>query len=127
MNWKKNWGYRNLARLEYSQIVKRKLKKLRKELKQSYGESNSKRIMGNIVNGVRRLETFPQSGIKISSQYDIECDYNYIFVEHNYFFYRVMDNDTILILEMFHEKEDFMQKLFGIVTTSQETIDYWGE
>ena len=116
-----------MARLEYSQIVKRKLKKLRKELKQSYGESNSKRIMGNIVNGVRRLETFPQSGIKISSQYDIECDYNYIFVEHNYFFYRVMDNDTILILEMFHEKEDFMQKLFGIVTTSQETIDYWGE
>ena len=45
----------------------------------------------------------------------------------NYFFYRMSDNNTIIILEMFHEKEDFMRKLFGIVTTSQDTIDYWGE
>lgn len=94
---------------------------------QKYGESHSKRIMGNIANSVRRLEIFPQSGIKVSSQYDIKCDYSYIFVEHNYFFYRMKDINTILILEMFHEKEDFMRKLFGIVSTSQETIDYWDE
>ena len=116
-----------MVRLEYSQIVRRKLKKLRDELTQNYGENISKKIMSNIINGVRRLETFPQSGTRISSQYDIECDYRYIFVEHNYIFYRIKDGDTILILEMFHEKEDFMRKLFGIVTTSQETIDCWGE
>ncbi len=103
------------------------MKKLRNELTQNYGENNSKKVMSNITNGVRRLETFPQSGTRISSQYDIECDYSYIFVEHNYFIYRIKDKDTILILEMFHEKEDFIRKLFGIVTTSQETIDYWGE
>lgn len=116
-----------MARLEYSQIVRRKLRRLRNELTQKYGENNSKRIVGNMVKGVRRLELFPQSGVKLSSQYDIECDYSYIFVEHNYFFYRIKDKETILILEMFHEKEDFMRKLFGIVTTSQETTDYWGE
>ncbi|MDE5780191.1 MAG: type II toxin-antitoxin system RelE/ParE family toxin [Lachnospiraceae bacterium] len=116
-----------MARLEYSQLVRKKLKKLRNELTQNYGENNSKKIMGNITKGVRRLETFPQAGTRISLQYDIKCDYSYIFVEHNYFFYRIKDKDTILILEMFHEKEDFMRKLFGIVTTSQETIDYWGE
>ena len=87
-----------MAKLEYSQIVRRKLKKLRSELTQ-----------------------------RISSQYDVESDYSYIFVAHNYFFYRLTANETILILEMFHEKEDFMRKLFGIVTTSQETIDYWKE
>lgn len=75
-----------MVKLEYSQIVRRKLKKLRDELTQNYGEDNSKRIMGNITNGIRRLETFPQFGVKISSQYDIKCDYSYIFVEHNYFF-----------------------------------------
>ncbi len=37
-----------------------------------------------------------------------------------------MDN-MIMILEIFNEKEDFMYQLFGIVTTSQETIDYWNE
>lgn len=83
--------------------------------------------MSNITNGVRRLETFPQSGTRISLKYNIECDYRYIFIEHNYFFYRIDDKDTIIILEMFHENEDFMRKLFGIVTTSKETIDYWRE
>ena len=116
-----------MAKLEYSQVVRRKLKKLRNELTQNYGEDNSKKIMRNITRGIRKLQTYPQSGTKISSQYDIECDYSYIFLEHNYFFYRIKDKNTILILEMFHEKEDFMRKLFGIVTTSQETLDYWGE
>lgn len=116
-----------MLKLEYSQIVRRKLKELRKELRDSYGEINTGKIMANITKRIRQLETFPQSGIGISSQYDIKCDYSYIFVEHNYFFYRIKDENTILILEMFHEKEDFMQKLFGINTTSQETIDYWGE
>lgn len=83
--------------------------------------------MGNITNGIRQLEIFPQLGTRISAHYDIECDYSYIFVENNYFFYRMKGKDTILILEMFNEKEDFMWKLFGIVTTSQETIDYWDE
>ncbi len=116
-----------MIRLEYSQIVRKKVKKLRTELTQNYGENNAKKIMQNIAKGVRQLETFPQPGTRISSQYDIKCDYNYIFVEHNYFFYRIKDKNTILILETFNEKEDFMRRLFGIVTTSQETIDYWGE
>lgn len=116
-----------MVRLEYSQIVRNKLKNLCHELTQNYGEHNSKKIIHNITKGIRRLESFPQSGTRVSSQYNIACDYSYIFLEHNYFFYRIKDKDTILILEMFHEKEDFMQKLFGIVTTSQETIDYWEE
>lgn len=116
-----------MPKLEYSQIVRRKLRELKEELTQTYGEEKSKAIMAKMVKGVRRLELFPQSGVKVSTQYHVECDYSYIFVEHNYFFYRMKDKDTVLVLEMFHEKEDFMRKLFGIVTTSQETIDYWGE
>lgn len=116
-----------MVKLEYSQIVRKKLIELRNELSKNYGENESKKIMQKITKGVRQLEVFPQSGIRVSSQYDIECDYNYIFVEHNYFFYCMKDKHTVLVLDMFHEKEDFMRKLFGIVTTSQETIDYWKE
>ncbi len=35
--------------------------------------------------------------------------------------------DTIRGLEIFEEKEDFMYKLFGITTTTQDTDDYWDE
>lgn len=53
-----------MVKLEYSQIVKRKLKNLRNDLTQSYGENNSKRIMEKITKKVRQLEMFPQSGIR---------------------------------------------------------------
>ncbi len=29
--------------------------------------------------------------------------------------------------EMFDEREDFMYKLFGISSESEESVDYWGE
>lgn len=116
-----------MVRLEYSQIVRKKLINLKNELLKSYGEKETGKIIKKITKGVRQLEIFPQSGISVSSNYDIDCDYHYIFVEHNYFFYRIKDKNTVLILDMFNEKEDFMRRLFGIVTTSQETIDYWKE
>lgn len=48
----------------------------------------------------------------MSAMYDIECDYRYIYVSHNYIFYRV-EKDAVIIVEMFDEREDFMHKLFG--------------
>ena len=46
--------------------------------------------------------------------------------EQDHLFYYI-DDDTIIIAEMFGEKEDFMYKLFGISGRTQESIDYWGE
>jgi hypothetical protein len=40
--------------------------------------------------------------------------------------YRIED-DKVVIVQMFNEKEDFMMKLFGISGRTQESIDYWGE
>ena len=45
---------------------------------------------------------------------------------HNFFFY-LEQEDRIVILEMFNEREDFIYVLFGIPMRSQESIDYWGE
>ena len=65
-------------------------------------------------------------GVSMRKQYDLDCNYYMLFIEHNYFVYRIMD-DMIMISEIFNEKEDFMYQLFGIMATSQETIDYWEE
>jgi len=43
----------------------------------------------------------------------ITTDYRYLYVQHNYIFYRISNND-ILIIDIFNEREDFMWKLFGI-------------
>lgn len=77
-----------------------------------------------MTNAVNNLKDFENMGASVKDVFGIECDYRYLFISHNYFFYRVTD-DRIFIVEMFHEKEDFMSQLFGVTTTSQETMDYW--
>ena len=58
--------------------------------------------------------------------FDVASDYRYIFVPKNYVFYRIEER-YIQIINLYHEKEDFMWQLFGIDTTPQDTIDYWDE
>ena len=116
-----------MHKLEYSQIVRRKMKILHADLVWEYGEEKAAAIISKVMKGVRRLEIFPDVGTRVSALYDVKCDYSYVFVEHNYFFYRMKDEGAVLVLDMFNEKEDFMRQLFGIVTTPQETIDYWRE
>ena len=65
------------------------------------------------------FKNFEERGISVSSMYGIECDYRYIYAGRNYLFYRI-ESDKIIIAEMFDEREDFMYKLFGIATTTQE-------
>ena len=59
-----------------------------------------------------------KKGIAVSAMYNIECDYRYLYVSHNYVFYRI-ESEKIIVVEMF--------KLFGISTRTQESIDYWGD
>ena len=48
------------------------------------------------------------------------------YLKYDTVIYRITD-EMIMILEFFNEKEDFIRQMFGILTTTQETLDYWGE
>ena len=115
-----------MKKVEYSLIVRNKLKKLRKELTQKYDEKIAEDSIKKITGSVRDLEIFELKGIAVSDMYDIECDYRYFYAKHQYIFYRIEEN-KIIIVEMFDEREDFMWKLFNVDTTSQETYLFWKE
>ncbi len=115
-----------MKKVEYSQIVRKKLKKLRENLTTEFNSEISKKAVKKITDVARGLGDFEEAGVLVSSIYDVESDYRYIYVGHNYLFYRI-EIDKIIIVEMFDEREDFMYKLFGISTISQESIDYWDE
>ena len=102
------------------------MKKLRSELTEKFGNDVSQKALKNITTAARSLLNFEDKGIAVSTMYDVECDYKYLYVKHNYLFYRIEKN-KIIIVEMFDEREDFMQKLFGITSISKEEDDYWGE
>ncbi len=115
-----------MKKVEYSQIVRRKLKNLKLHLTSKFGSEVSKKSIKKITDSVRELENFEEKGFSVSSMYDVECDYRCIYTGHNYLFYRIEKN-KIIILEMFDEREDFMYKLFGISDIVQESEDYWNE
>ncbi|MBR1692712.1 MAG: hypothetical protein IJ711_08060 [Lachnospiraceae bacterium] len=115
-----------MKKVEYSQIVRRKLRALKLRLTKEFGKNVSTKSLKQITDAVRRLEYFEEQGVLISSMYDIDCDYRYLYVGHNYLFYRIEEN-KIIIAEMFDDREDFIYKLFGISAISQESLDYWGE
>lgn len=115
-----------MKKVEYSQIVRNKLINLKAHLTAEFGSEVSRKSIKKITMVARELGRFEKKGISVSAMFNIECDYRYIYVEHNYLFYRI-EKEKVLVVEMFNECEDFIYKLFGISTRSQESIDYWGE
>ncbi|MBQ8663174.1 MAG: type II toxin-antitoxin system RelE/ParE family toxin [Eubacterium sp.] len=115
-----------MKRGEYSLFVRKKLMILRNDLMARFGTEKAKEVISKITRAVKSLMLFEEKGISVSAVYGVECDYRYLYISHNYLFYRIED-DKIIIVEMFHEREDFMYELFGIKTTQQETYDYWKE
>ena len=113
-------------KLEYSQIVRRKLKSLKMYLAEQYGEELAKAAVKKITDRARDLQENPDIGIELSAKYEIDTDFRELFVNHNHLFY-YKDRDRIIIAEMFGEKEDFMYKLFGISSRTRESVEYWGE
>lgn len=113
-------------KIAYSAVALSKRKAIKRDVKAKHGQNVADRVSNHISQALAELKEFPEMGIPMREQYDLDCDYYMLFVEKNYFIYRILD-DMIMILEIFNEKEDFMYQLFGIVTTNQETIDYWGE
>ena len=59
------------------------------------------------------LQEYEESGVSLKELYGINTDYRYVFVEHNYVFYQIT-SDSIRILNLYSEREDFMTSLFGI-------------
>ena len=114
-----------MRKIVYSNIALSKRKAIKKYVKQKYGADVADKVSKSISKAIAHLKCFPDTGISMRNKYDLDCDYYMLFVEHNYFIYRIQD-DIILILEVFHEKEDFMCQMFGVITTSRETLNYWG-
>ena len=115
-----------MKRIKYTPDAADKLKKLKIEIEHRYGTDKAKEIVKNITNAIRGLCNNEKIGSEVSQMFDVDADYRYLVVSSNYVFYRIEDK-CIRIINLYHEKEDFMWHLFGIDTTPQETIDYWNE
>lgn len=86
----------------------------------NFGADVEKRVVSNMTQALQRLQQFEESGVSVEKTIGVPCDYLMVYTEHNYAFYRITE-ETIYIVDIFHEREDFMWKLSGIRATSQKT------
>lgn len=113
----------------YSPIVLEKLTALKTRLTELCGEKRGVKRFLAVINGFENRLLFSNTGIPIKTMYDVEPEFEkyYIIYSHkNYFLYYV-DSDTVKVMEMYDEREDFARTLFGIITTTKETLEYWDE
>lgn len=115
-----------MKKVEYSPVARKKLKALKVWLSERFGESTAKDVLGGLLTDADILSENEKSGTNISAMYDIDTDYWYLFTHQHYLIYRI-EEKKIIIVQVFHEREDFMMKLFGMSGRTQESIDYWGE
>jgi len=113
-------------KIEYSQIVRQKMKELKENLTEQFGAKPASKGIKAITGSVRQLSDFPLKGGSVSEMFGIDTDFRYLYVKKNYLFY-YLEGNRIIIAEMFDEREDFMFKLFGIKSESEESADYWDE
>lgn len=115
-----------MKKIKYTPDAADKLRELKKAITQSYGADKAIEKVKKITDAIRDLGTNEKKGPAVSRMFDVDTDYRVLFISHNYVFYRIED-ECIRIVNLYHEREDFMWKLFGIETVQQETLDYWNE
>ena len=61
--------------------------------------------------------------------YDVEKEFEkyYIIYSHKNYFLYYIEGNQVNVMEIYDEREDFARTLFGIITTTQESLDYWDE
>ena len=91
-----------------------------------FGGDRAKICTKEIATTVRQLEMFPDEGPYLQDLIEYPTDYHYLVVKPNYIFYRI-EGDTVRIIRILNEKQDFLQILFGISSISEEGENYWEE
>ncbi|MBD5512108.1 MAG: type II toxin-antitoxin system RelE/ParE family toxin [Lachnospiraceae bacterium] len=91
-----------------------------------FGEGKAKACAKEITSTVKQLERFPEEGPRLEELIEYLTDYHYLVVKPNYVFYRV-EGDSVKVIRILNEKQDFLQILFGISSISEEGEGYWGD
>lgn len=113
-----------MKEVKYSPDAREKLKRIKQHVRQEFGIDIANKVISEVIKSIRDLKQFENKGVSVESVLGISCDYRMLYIRNNYVFYQIKD-DFIKIVDIYNEKEDFMWKLFGIKTRTEEIENYW--
>ncbi len=113
-----------MYKIMYAPRALQDLQGIKTYISESFGGDKAKNCVLELTKKVRQLERFPEEGRRLEEFLDYPTDYYYLFVKPDYIFYRI-EGDTVRIIRILNEKQDFFQTLFGISSISEEGEEYW--
>ncbi len=107
--------------------VQARLKDLKVFLLSVQGEKKGLKTFQKIITAIDNLQLH-ELGANIREKYSVDCPDNWylLYTNKNYIIFSRTD-DTVKVLKMYDERQDFIFELFGIEMRSQESKEYWGE
>ena len=115
-----------MKKVVYSPDAIEKIQKIERQVRAEYGDNTARKVKKAITARIRSLQTLEGQGVSMYDLFGVTPDYRRLFVAHNYVFY-LIEGETIQIVNLYHEKEDFMYKLFGIKSADEEAEAYWDD
>ncbi len=115
-----------MRRIDFAPEAINDLLNKKEYLEQKFGSDNATFILEKIMDSIGNLELFPDAGISLFDKYGIESDYYYLIIKKNYVFFRY-EEETIKIIRVLDDRQDFMYTLFGIKSEDSDAEDYWNE
>lgn len=115
-----------MKKIVYSPDAIEKIQKIERQVRAEYGDNTARKVKKAITARIRSLQTLEGQGVSMYDLFGVTPDYRRLFVAHNYVFY-LIEGETIQIVNLYHEKEDFMYKLFGVINTDEEAEAYWDD
>lgn len=113
-----------MPKLIYAPKALDDLQGIKTYISRQFGKDRAKICVQEITTAARQLKMFPKEGLCLEDFIQYPTDYQYLVVKPNYIFYRI-ENDTVRIIRILNEKQDFLQTLFGISSISKEGEEYW--
>lgn len=115
-----------MKKLVYSPQYKRRLTEIKKYLDAQFGVDIRKKALRTINDRLHQIQRSEGSGVSLRELCGINTEYKYVFVAHNYVFYKIKA-DCVHILTIYNEWEDFLLDIFGISSADQDAEAYWDE
>ena len=115
-----------MKKLSYSPDYREKIIQLRNDLDRKYGRAVREKVMAEIDHSIQLLKSQNYLGISLRNMYGVDCDFYFIHVAKNVVFYEIGE-DSIHILNIYHEREDYIIRFLGSRAALQETAVHWNE
>ncbi len=111
-----------MKKLVYSPDYKEKLIQMRKDIDLKFGPEVRRKVFSEIDHRLQLLKEQNHLGISLREMYGIDCEFYYIYVAHNLIFYAIGEKE-IRIINIYHEREDYIIKFLGNAVKLHETAN----